>query len=364
MIVYHLALANMKMILRDRQALFWALAFPLMFVLVFGLFFRDVDSPQVIGVVDNAGDEMSRGLVRSLSEMGGLVVEMREDEAEARRQVEDGDLGHLLIIPEGLAQTASTNPPARLTLVFDESNTFGGIVVGAVSSFVDGANLELARAPVRLALEVRGAGASEPSDDFNYIDYLLPGLAVWGVMSFSIIGLATTIAVYREKRILIRIQSTPLKVRVFVTSQVLASLLLSIVQAAIILAVGMAIFRVPIPLSQAPQLCLLVLMGNLVFLNLGFIIGAFSKTVAAASGLGNAVSLPLMFLSGVFFPTDSLPAVLLFVIEYLPLAPLLEMFRSVALDSGVFWDYPTQLAIVAGWIVLSAAVAMRTFRFR
>ena len=105
-------------------------------------------------------------------------------------------------------------------------------------------------------------------------------------------------------------------------------------------------------------------MGNLVFLNLGFIVGAFSKTVAAASGLGNAVSLPLMFLSGVFFPTDSLPTVLLFVIEYLPLAPLLEMFRSVALDSGMFWDFPTQLAIVVGWIVLSTAVSMRTFRFR
>ena len=354
----------MKMILRDKQALFWALAFPLLFVVVFGLFFRDVDSPQVVGVIDNAGDDMSRGLVRNLSEMGGLTVENRNDEEEARQQVEDGDLGHLLIIPEGLAGTVANNPPARLELLYDESNAFGGVVVSAVASFIDSANLELARAPVRLVLDARGAGESGSSGDTSYIDFLLPGLAVWGVMSFSIIGLATTIAVYREKRILIRIQSTPLKVRVFVAAQVLASLLLSIVQAAIILAVGMAIFGVSIPLSQAPQLCVLILMGNLVFLNLGFIVGAFSKTVAAASGLGNAVSLPLMFLSGVFFPTDSLPTVLLFVIEYLPLAPLLEMFRSVALDSGMFWDFPTQLAIVVGWIVLSTVVSMRTFRFR
>ena len=354
----------MKMILRDKQALFWALAFPLLFVVVFGLFFRDVDSPQVVGVIDNAGDDMSRGLVRNLSEMGGLEVEARDDEEEARRQVEDGDLGHLLIIPEGLAGTVANNPPARLELLYDESNAFGGVVVSAVASFIDSANLELARAPVRLVLDARGTGESGSSGDTSYIDFLLPGLAVWGVMSFSIIGLATTIAVYREKRILIRIQSTPLKVRVFVAAQVLASLLLSIVQAAIILAVGMAIFGVQIPLSQAPQLCVLILMGNLVFLNLGFIVGAFSKTVAAASGLGNAVSLPLMFLSGVFFPTDSLPTVLLFVIEYLPLAPLLEMFRSVALDSGMFWDFPTQLAIVVGWIVLSTVVSMRTFRFR
>ena len=364
MIVFHLAIANAKMIVRDKTALFWALAFPLLFVFVFGLFFRDIaDSPSVIGVIDKADDELSRGLVASLSDLDGLEVDARDDEAAARQQVADGDLGHLLIIPEGLAQTVANNPPARLELLYDESNAFGGIVVGAVASFVDGANLELAQAPVRLALEPRGAGVSD-STDFSYIDYLLPGLAVWGVMSFSVIGLATTMAVYREKRILRRIQSTPLRVRTFVVAQVLASLALSVVQAGIILAVGAAVFSVPIQLSQAPQMALLIVLGNLVFLNLGFIVGAFSKTVATASGLGNAVTLPLMFMSGVFFPMDSLPAVLRYVIEYLPLAPLLEMFRSVALESGVFWDYPLQLAIVAAWIAASAIVAMRTFRFR
>ena len=364
MIVYHLSIAFAKMIARDKTALFWALAFPLLFVFVFGLFFRDIDSSTpVIAVVDKADDEVSRGLVRSMVENDGIDVETRDDEAAARQQVRDGDLGYLLVIPEGLAQTVASNPPARLELLFDESNTLSGIVVGTLASFVDGANLELARAPARLELSPRGASESDTSD-LGYIDYLLPGLAVWGVMSFSVIGLATTMAVYREKRILRRIQSTPLRVRTFVAAQVLASLALSVAQAGIILAVGVAVFDVPIPLSQAPQLCALILMGNLVFLNLGFIVGAFSKTVAAASGLGNAVTLPLMFMSGVFFPLDALPAVLRFVIEYLPLAPLLEVFRDVALESGVFWDYPTQLAIVAGWIVLSAAVAMRTFRFR
>ena len=364
MIVFHLAIANAKMIVRDKTALFWALAFPLLFVFVFGLFFRDVGSSvPVIAVVDKADDEVSRGLVQSMAENDGMEIEARDDEAAARQEVADGDLGYLLVIPEGLAQTVATNPPARLELLLDESNTLSGIVVGTMASFVDGANLELAQAPARLELAPRGASESD-TEDLGYIDYLLPGLAVWGVMSFSVIGLATTMAVYREKRILRRIQSTPLRVRTFVVAQVLASLALSVVQAGIIIAVGAAIFGVPIPLSQAPQMAALILMGNLVFLNLGFIVGAFSKTVAAASGLGNAVTLPLMFMSGVFFPMETLPAVLRFVIEYLPLAPLLEMFRSVALESGVFWDFPTQLAIVAGWIALSGAVAMRTFRFR
>ncbi len=367
MILYHLAIANMKMIVRDRQALFWALAFPLLFVFVFGLFFRDTDSPSVIAVIDRSDDAISRGIIEDLGMIGGLVVERRDDEAVARQEMSDGDLGHLLIIPEDLAESVTSNPPARITLLYDDLDPFGGIVVGVVSSFVDKVNLELAQAPTRLVLSPEGTASSangEPGGGASYIDFLLPGLAVWGVMSFSIIGLATTMATYREKKILTRIQSTPLKVRVFVAAQVAASLILSLAQAAIILAVGSLVFGVPIQWDQAPQIGVLVLLGNLVFLNLGFIVGAFSKTVAAASGLGNAVALPLMFLSGVFFPTDNLPTILLYVIEYLPLAPLLEVVRGVALESQPFWEYQLELVIVVAWIVGSAAVAMRTFRFR
>lgn len=359
MILYRLTLANLKMLLRDRQALFWALAFPLIFVVVFGLFFRDTDSAATIAVIDKAQDTLSAQLVNGLGELDGISVETRVDEDAALQEIADGDLGHLLVIPENLSETAANSPPAQMRLIYDQGDPFGGIMVGVVGSFVDRANLRMTNAPTLLALAPEGVS----SRNLSYLDFLIPGLAVWGVMNFSVIGLATVMASYREKRILIRILATPLKVRVFFAAQVLSSLVMSLAQAAIILAVGWLLFGVSIA-GNPLYIALLVVMGNIVFLNLGFVVGAFSKTVAAASGLGNAIALPLMFLSGVFFPTENLPAVLRVIVEYLPLAPMLDMVRGVVVDARAFWEFPQELAIVGAWIVLSAAAAIRTFRFR
>ncbi len=359
MLLFHLTVANLKMLARDRQAIFWALAFPLIFVVVFGLFFRETESTRTLGVIDYANDSVSEQLIDSLERVDNLVVDVRRDEAKARQEIHDGDLSHLLIIPEGLETAISDNPPATITLLYDDADPLGGIVLGMVWSFIDRANLQMAEAPARLELAPEGLS----SRNIGYLDFLIPGLAIWGVMNFSIIGIATSMAAYREKQILIRLLATPMKVRVFFAARVLSALLLSVLQAAIILAAGWILFGVAVE-GNLLHIALLVVLGNLVFLSLGFVVGAFSKTVAAASGLGNAVGLPLMFMSGVFFPIENLPTVLRLIVEYLPLAPILEIVRGIVLYSDAFWEYPLQLAIIGGWIALSAVAAIRTFRFR
>ena len=359
MLLFHFTVANIKMLLRDRQALFWALIFPLIFVVVFGLFFRETDSPQMLAVIDYAQDSTSTRLVESLEQVEELNVVVRDNEGQARDEITRGDLSHLLIIPEGLEATIANSPPGTITLLYDDSDPLSGIVLGIVWRFVDRANLQMAQAPTRIELAPQGVAAR----NIGYLDFLIPGLAIWGVMNFAIIGIATSMAAYREKRILLRLLATPLKVRIFFGAKVLSQLILAVVQAAIILAVGRLLFGVTIGGSLL-HIALLVVMGNLVFLSLGFVVGAFSKTVAAASGLGNAVGLPLMFMSGVFFPIENLPTVLRLIVDYLPLAPVLEIIRGIVIHSSALWEFPLQLAIISGWILLSAAVAIRTFRFR
>ena len=359
MLLLHLTIANLKMLARDKQALFWALVFPLIFVVVFGLFFRDTQATQSIAVIDYAQDSVSGQLIEGLEQVDYLNVVLRDDEGQARKELTGGDLGHLLIIPEGLAATVSDSPPAQVTLLYDDADPLSGIVLGMIWSFVDRANLRMAQAPTRLELAPEGVS----SRNISYLDFLIPGLAIWGVMNFSIIGIATSMAAYREKRILIRLLATPLRVRVFFAARVLSALLLSVFQAAIILAAGWLLFGVAVK-GNLFHIALLIILGNLVFLSLGFVVGAYSKTVAAASGLGNAVGLPLMFMSGVFFPIGNLPTVLRTIVDFLPLAPILEIVRGIILHANAPWEFPLQLAIICGWIVLSAFLAIRTFRFR
>jgi ABC-2 type transport system permease protein len=73
--------------------------------------------------------------------------------------------------------------------------------------------------------------------------------------------------------------------------------------------------------------------------------------------------MPMMFFSGVFFPTDSLPTVLAVAVRYLPLTPMLDAMRGVVLEGNPVWDYPMKLAILGAWIVGTSIVAVKTFRF-
>ncbi|MCH7801756.1 MAG: ABC transporter permease [Chloroflexi bacterium] len=359
MLLLQLTIANVKMIVRNRQALFWAMAFPLVMVVIFGLIAQDRVSTTTIAVVDYAQDDISRQLVKNIRDEESFKVEARQDEDAARQEVADDDLNFLMIIPQGLASKVSQSPPAEIALVYDDTNPTSGVILGAVSRLLDQMNLDMAGAPTRLTLAPEGI----LTDEFSFIDFLLPGIAVWGIMSFSVIGVATSIANYREKKILRRILATPLKVRTFFIAQVLAYLGLSLIQASMILGLGALVYDVPIA-GNFLVIGLFILFGNVVFLNLGFIVGAYSKSVQAASGLGNVVVLPMLMFSGVFFPSDALPGVLTSVVRFMPLAPMVEAVRGVTLEAKGFTDYPLEIAIIAMWIALTSLVAVKVFKFQ
>ena len=99
-----LTIANLKMTYRNKQALFWSLAFPLIFVTAFGLFNFDDPPNATILVVDQAQDVASQGFIQAMSTVEHITVEERSHASVARREVEDGDFSYLLIIPDGLQE--------------------------------------------------------------------------------------------------------------------------------------------------------------------------------------------------------------------------------------------------------------------
>ncbi len=351
--------ANFKMLARNRQAMFWAIVFPLIFVVVFGIFFAD-DTPTItLAVIDHANDDMSQRMVSELDRVEGLVFVQAANEADAREQIREGDLGFALVMPEGMAEKAINDPPAEVRMIYDNTKLMGGIALGSVEGFIATANAEISNVPSRLVLDAEGINGQ----DLSTFDFILPGIAVWGVMSFSVIGLATTLTAYREKRIFARMQATPLKVRTFFLGEVITYLILALVQIGIVMGVGVLAFGANLN-GNLFYMALILIFANLVFLNLGFVVAAYSRTVQAASGLGNAVVLPIVFFSGVFFPTDALPTVLKYLVDALPLAPVLSAIRGVALEAQPIWAFPVELATIGCWLVISALVAVWTFKFK
>ena len=120
--------ANLKMMVRNRQALFWALAFPLMFVGVFGLFDIGGTGSADLAIIDEADSPLSRTIREELSHIETLKIDADySDEEEARRALEDG------FIPAGRINSAA-GVQLQATLI----NCFVQPVGDSISEIVDG----------------------------------------------------------------------------------------------------------------------------------------------------------------------------------------------------------------------------------
>ena len=355
------------MMARNRQGLFWALAFPLLLVVVFGLFdFRGV-TPAGLAVADYSGGPRAELLRERLGGIAFLDPEYlpAEDSStlgEARQRLVDGDLGYLLLIPHGIDDPAGENSAGAVqpvTLVYSTRNPERNqLVEGAVHSLV----IELRSGGNPILPEQLVVSEVIETPEVDYFDTVLLGLLGLGIMTNSIISIAVRISTYRNQSVLKRLLVTPLPVWKFFAGEVIAHLLLALVQALIILAVGVFVFGGDLHGSLGWVL-LIVLLGTVVFLNIGFILSAWARSPAAASGMGNAVALPMMFLAGTFFSTASLPWLLPYAALVLPLTPMLDALREVAINSAPLWHTWPQLAALGAWAVATAAIAVRVFRF-
>jgi ABC-2 type transport system permease protein len=307
-------------------------------------------------------DPVSEALITNLSSIELLELDLDLDEEEATEALEEGEIGLVLFIPENMAERVheqSLESPVPLRVLYDESRfQTNQLVLGVIQQFIDQTNMSLQNARILIELQPEGIQART----VGYFDFLLPGFIGMGVMMYSITGMASVVALYRQQKIFKRLLTTPLRVRSFFAAQIIAYLLISLIQAAIILAAGVFLFNGHI-YGNVLWVFVLVLFANIIFLNIGFIVGAMAKRVEAANGFASAIAIPMMFLSGVFFPTENLPSVLSQIVRYLPLTPLLEALRGVAIETEPLWAYPWELGILGIWIIVTSVVAIRVFKF-
>lgn len=199
------------------------------------------------------------------------------------------------------------------------------------------------------------------TDQLDYFDYVLPGMLALGLMNFTMVGVAGSVARFRETGVLRRLTASPVSPTSFIVGQILARLALALVQVALLLVFGLVLGG---SVAGNPVwLFVLAALGNLTLLALGFAIAGRAPSVDAANNLAGLATMPMMFLSGMFFPVASLSVSMQLVAGVLPITPLVDAMRAVALDGAGLGDVHRQLAILAAWAPISVVLARLSFRF-
>ncbi len=344
--------ANVTMSLRNRAALFWNLAFPALFIVIFGVVFgRGTSVEFAVGV---AGPESAfrEGVVADLQANASFAVSVGEETAELQA-LEDGNRGVVAVFGTVPNEGSGEFPPVTLYYNATAGPT-AQIAVGAVRQTV----LDVAGGPPPLAILEQPVSAQ----DVSFMDVFAPGILAMSLMNSGVIGLATAFVTYRERGILRRIQVTPFPLTSFILARVLSQLLIAGLQAVILIGMAWAFFG--LHLRGNPLVLLLAIaVGALAFLAIGFAISGIAPNAETAASYANLVTFPMLFLSGIFFSMENAPAWLRPITRILPLPYLVDALREpMTFGNGLSAIWPDLLALLITFVI-AMAIAVRFFRW-
>lgn len=219
---------------------------------------------------------------------------------------------------------------------------------------------------IYVALSVLPIGSSfggGAKGSVNYSQYVLPGIIAMTIMQGGIYGLAYWMIDLKARGVIKRFLVTPLKQSELIVSVLASRILVSIGQAIFLTVVGVVFFHVTVA-ANVLFAVVLTILGAGIFLLIGLLISMFADSYEAAAPITTAVGLPLTFLGNIFFPVDSLPKVLRYVGEVLPITYLADGIRNVFLSPGISKAVWMDVGILAVWFVVILALTLWKFRLK
>jgi ABC-2 type transport system permease protein len=357
-----LTVANIRSYTRDRAAVFWTLAFPLVFIVLFGLIFQGSSPRLALGWVDNDRSTASSQLKAGFAGLSGVTLNEMND-ADALDQMKVGKVDGIVEIPAGYgASLAAASPngggtPVQLKVFTDPSRpSLAGSVYQAVGAVLGVVNLG-GHQPLVVA-----SPQTVQTVNLNEISYFVPSMLGLSIMQVGIFA-AIPLVADREKLILKRLAATPLRRWQLVGSNVLMRVLIAFTQAIIIVAVGTLAFGVEVTGSLL-LVAGFVTLGAMAFLALGYVIASFAQTEDSANGMTSMIQFPMMFLSGAFFQIEAMPQPLQVVARIIPLTYLADALRQVMVGGAAFAPLWVCAVVLLGWLVVCFGIASRKFRWQ
>lgn len=332
---------------RDRASVFFAVVFPLMFLVLFGGIFSDQSQSELdlIQVGDvSLIDDMPADAKAAFKETFDITKEDSLADAIETVRKGDADVAVEMKGDELIAHYTRTDQVAA------------SITQGTLRAFVDGANIAVSGQPPTFTLTTE----SVEDDSLKTIQYVTPGLLGWAVAMSASFGAAATLNGWRSSKLLRRLQLSPVRTGTLVSARVAVTILIALAQMAIFLGLGVAFFGLTLTGAWLMSIPLLI-VGTLCFMAIGLLAGAVAKTTEGAVNMANFIVLPMSFLSGSFFPLEGAPGWLQTLSLALPLRHLNDAMTDVMVRGENWTAGLVPMAILAAFALVITALAARLF---
>ena len=339
----NLILAQFREFWREPSVLFWGLAFPILLAGVLGLAFLNQpgDETNVVAITNYHDDGLiSKNQFKQLADTSRFAFHYLEHDV-AMQKIRTGEI---YLIIEYVDQT--------LRFLYDPTNS------EAKTAFLSLQNLIFSR--------------NEPVEQFKtayitthgnrYIDFLIPGLIAMGIMNSCLWGIGWNLIDLRIKKLLRRMIATPMRKSTFLFAQIISRAVLVLIEAVAIFLFANLLFGVEIN-GGIFAFVVVFLSGTFAFSGLAILISSRARHSQVGNGIINAVTLPLIILSGIFFSIENFPEWAINIVQFLPLTLLANALRAVFNQGADFFTVISESLFLVIFGILFFISGIRIYKW-
>jgi len=207
---------------------------------------------------------------------------------------------------------------------------------------------------------LNGGTTLDVRDHLSFIDFYTPGIMAYAVLLICFNSTALIFASLRTDGTLKRVRTTPLPWLAYVTGAVVSTTIVLVISIVLLFALGVPVFGAHVPGAKMVGLLATLALGAVAFTTLGIAASRLIKSPSNGGGLLSVVTLPMVFISNIWFPLDGAAAWIQDVAKAMPLRPLADGMQA-AFDprfggTGIVWN---DLLVLAIWCVIGLML-MRT----
>lgn len=340
-------IANIKMSLRNKQAMFWNLMFPAIFIVLFGSIWGNDNFSNFHVGVTGADTPLRAAMVDAMGSSDAFKVHEGDQTGELQA-LENNDRVLVLSFPE------QDGAPIEMYSADRPGDINSQVAISATRSVM----MEVLGAGVGVQIEEIQVSAASA----EFIDWFMPGIIAMSLMNTGIIGISTAFVTFREKGILRRIKVTPFPLWKFLSARVLGAMIVGLLSTFVLIGLGMVLFGATVEGNWLLVIAMIILVSTSM-LSIGAAIAAIARNVESAAGMANMITFPMMFLSGVFFAVNTMPDWMQPIMAVMPLKYGVEALREPMLYGNGLDAIWSQILILIAISVAAVAVAVKFFKW-
>lgn len=354
-----IAKASFRSIIRSPSAVVFSLAFPLIFILVFGFIGGGSGLKVDVGVMN--GSDTTNGIYQAFKKnpLTHMIVTQSDD--EMLKDLEKGRTDVLI----NIQKNANAAPPFTINVKYTKASMekgkfFRSLVLTPTLAFANQTKGETPPPPVAELKEETISGR-----EYKTIDFILPGQLGFSLLSSGVFGTAFVFLSLRVSLVIKRFFATPVKRYSIILGEMIARIVFSLIGALVIIGIGHFAFGFTLIHGTVTVLNMLALsvIGLIVFMGFGFVVSGIAKNESSVPPIANIITLPQFLLSGTFFSISAFPSWLQPISKALPLTYLNDAMRKVAFEGAGLFDVSHQILILLLWMVIIYTIAVKTFKW-